>query len=59
MRAATRGAFASSCSLDIVPARDLGDARVRVVSGDLADPALIERTLTRRIPIRFSISPPS
>jgi nucleoside-diphosphate-sugar epimerase len=32
--------------LDIAPARDLGDARVSVVSGDLADPALIERTLT-------------
>src|SRR6185295_2871824 len=30
---------------DIVPAGDLGDARVRVVSGDLGDPALIERTL--------------
>ncbi len=30
---------------DIVPASDIGDARVRVVSGDLADPALIERTL--------------
>ena len=31
--------------LDIAPARDIGDARVRVVSGDLADPALVERTL--------------
>src|SRR5215475_4650908 len=30
---------------DIAPARDIGDARVRVVSGDLADPALVERTL--------------
>jgi nucleoside-diphosphate-sugar epimerase len=31
---------------DIAPARDLGDARVSAISGDLADPALIERTLT-------------
>jgi len=32
--------------LDVAPATDLGDARVRVVTGDLADPALIERALT-------------
>jgi len=31
--------------VDIAPAKDLGDARVRIVSGDLADPALIERAL--------------
>src|SRR5215470_15140377 len=30
---------------DIAPAREIGDARVRVVSGDLGDPALVERTL--------------
>jgi nucleoside-diphosphate-sugar epimerase len=32
--------------LDVAPATDLGDARIRVVTGDLADPALIERALT-------------
>ena len=31
--------------LDIAPARDIGDARVSVAAGDLADPALVERTL--------------
>ena len=30
---------------DIAPAPAIGDARVRVVSGNLADPALVERTL--------------
>ncbi len=30
---------------DVAPARDVGDARVRVVSGDLADPALVERAI--------------
>ena len=32
--------------IDIAAARDLGDARVSVASGDLADPAFIERTVT-------------
>jgi nucleoside-diphosphate-sugar epimerase len=31
---------------DVVPPPDLGDPRVRAVTGDLADPALIARTLT-------------
>ena len=30
---------------DVAPARDVGDARVRVVSGDLADPALVEHAI--------------
>jgi nucleoside-diphosphate-sugar epimerase len=33
--------------LDVVAPPDLGDARVRAVAGDLADPAVIERTVTR------------
>jgi nucleoside-diphosphate-sugar epimerase len=32
--------------LDITPAPDLGDARVRSIVGDLADPAVIERAVT-------------
>jgi nucleoside-diphosphate-sugar epimerase len=32
--------------LDVVPPPDFGDPRVRPVTGDLADPALIARTLT-------------
>src|SRR5438067_12491504 len=32
--------------VDITAPPDLGDARVRAVTGDLADPALIERTVT-------------
>ena len=32
--------------LDIVKAPDLGDARVTTITGDLADPAVIERALT-------------
>ncbi len=32
--------------LDQVPARDLGDARVRSVAGDLADAAVIEQVIT-------------
>jgi nucleoside-diphosphate-sugar epimerase len=31
--------------LDIAPARDIGDARLSAAAGDLADPALVERTL--------------
>jgi nucleoside-diphosphate-sugar epimerase len=31
--------------IDIAAARDIGDPRVRVAAGDLADPALVERTL--------------
>ena len=33
--------------LDIAAAPDLGDARVRSIAGDLADPAVIERALAR------------
>ncbi|MET0683212.1 MAG: D-erythronate dehydrogenase [Casimicrobiaceae bacterium] len=32
--------------LDVVPPPDLGDSRVRGVTGDLADPAVIERAVT-------------
>jgi len=32
--------------LDVVPPPDLGDSRVRGVTGDLADPAVIERAIT-------------
>jgi nucleoside-diphosphate-sugar epimerase len=32
--------------LDVVDTPDLGDPRVRSITGDLADPAVIERTLT-------------
>jgi len=32
--------------LDVVPAPDFGDARVRAIAGDLADAAVIERVLT-------------
>jgi nucleoside-diphosphate-sugar epimerase len=32
--------------LDIAPAPDLGDTRVRAIAGDLTDPAVIERTVT-------------
>ena len=31
--------------LDVVPAPDLGDARVRSIAGDLADPVVVERAL--------------
>jgi len=33
--------------LDVVPPPDFGDARVRPLAGDLADPAVIERAVTR------------
>lgn len=33
--------------LDVAPAPDLGDPRVRCIAGDLADPAVIERAVTR------------
>ena len=33
--------------LDVVAAPDAGDTRVRAVAGDLADPAVIERVVTR------------
>ena len=32
--------------LDVVPAGDLGDPRVRTIAGDLADPAVVERAIT-------------
>ena len=33
--------------LDVVAAPDMGDSRVRIVAGDLADPAVIDRAVTR------------
>ena len=32
--------------LDVAPAPDFGDPRIRIVTGDLADPAVIEQALT-------------
>jgi nucleoside-diphosphate-sugar epimerase len=42
--------------VDIAPAREMGDARVRVVSGDLADPAFVERTLASDIDTVFHLA---
>lgn len=44
-RGATRP-IQSLTLLDVVPAADLGDPRVRVIAGDLADPAVVERAIT-------------
>jgi len=42
--------------LDIVPARDVGDARVRAAAGDLADPALVEHTLASNTDTVFHLA---
>jgi nucleoside-diphosphate-sugar epimerase len=41
---------------DIAPASAIGDARVRVVSGNLADPALVERTLASGVDTIFHLA---
>jgi len=42
--------------VDLAPANDPGDGRVRVASGDLADPALIERALTSETDTVFHLA---
>jgi nucleoside-diphosphate-sugar epimerase len=42
----TRQSVREIVLLDVVPPPDFGDPRIRAVTGDLADPALIARTLT-------------
>ena len=42
--------------VDVAAARDIGDARVSGVSGDLADPALIERVLGSEIDTVFHLA---
>ena len=41
---------------DVAPARDMADGRVRAVNGDLADPALVERTLANETDTIFHLA---